>query len=156
MAVHSVLRNHSVAESTFIRTAALRHCHLCPRFNCITQLRAPQMLQSRTNQRKQCMSRSLHYVKSAEPFDFQVEVSVALMNTIIDITRNPCINGTQVKNHHMETLMFVSCCMPFTIFSRHIHTSAYKIQFCHHTFLLIQTLQCVSIWLKYSWKRWQI
>lgn len=53
VAVHSVLRNHSVAESTFIRAAALRRRHLCPHVNCLTQLRAPERLQSRMNQRKQ-------------------------------------------------------------------------------------------------------
>lgn len=44
VAVHSVLRNHSVAESTFIRTAALRRRQLCPHVNWITQLGAPERL----------------------------------------------------------------------------------------------------------------
>lgn len=53
VAVHSLLRHHSVAESTFIRTAARRRLQLCPHISCITQLRAPEGLQGRRNQRKQ-------------------------------------------------------------------------------------------------------
>lgn len=45
VAVHLVLRNHSVAESTFIRTAVLRRHQLCPlHATCITQLRTPERL----------------------------------------------------------------------------------------------------------------
>lgn len=53
VAVHFLLRNHSVAESTFIRTAALKRHHLCPHVNRLTQLRAPEGLRSKTDQRKQ-------------------------------------------------------------------------------------------------------
>lgn len=60
VAVHSVLRNHSMAESTFIRTAALRRRQLCPHVNCITQLRTPERLQSRMNQRKQYIIHALN------------------------------------------------------------------------------------------------
>lgn len=60
VAFHSVLRNLSVAESTFIRTAALSRRQLCPHVNCITQLRAPERLQSRMNQRKQYIIHALN------------------------------------------------------------------------------------------------
>lgn len=52
VAVHSVLRNHSVAESTFIRTAALRRRQFCPHISCIAQIRAPERLQSRAGRTK--------------------------------------------------------------------------------------------------------
>ena len=71
VAVHSVLRNHGVAESTFIRAAAaaaaaaaLRRRQLCPHVTCITQLRAPERLQSRGKPKKtmyySCPKQSLH------------------------------------------------------------------------------------------------
>lgn len=70
--VHSVLRNHSMAKSTFIRTAALRRRNLCHHVNCITQLRAPERLQSRMNQRKQYIIHALnnpytHSIKACWP-----------------------------------------------------------------------------------------
>lgn len=47
VAVHSVLRNHGVAERTLVRTAALRCRHLCPHVDhIIAPLRAPEKLQS--------------------------------------------------------------------------------------------------------------
>ena len=52
VAVHLVLRNHSMAESAFIRAAARRRLQLCPHINCITQPRAPDRLQSKINQKK--------------------------------------------------------------------------------------------------------
>lgn len=75
VAVHSVLRNHSVAESTFVRTAALRRRQLRPHVSCITQLRAPERLQSRRIQRKQYIIHSLN-----NPYT-HVEVSVAFRKT---------------------------------------------------------------------------
>lgn len=48
VAVHSVLRNHGVAERTLVRTAALRRRHLCPHVDhVIAPLRTPEKLQSR-------------------------------------------------------------------------------------------------------------
>lgn len=47
VAVHSVLRNHGVAERTLVRTAALRRRHLCPHVDrIVAPLRAPEKLQS--------------------------------------------------------------------------------------------------------------
>lgn len=51
VAVHSVLRNHGMAESAFIRAAAAAAAaawscrQLRPHINCITQLGAPERLQ---------------------------------------------------------------------------------------------------------------
>lgn len=76
VAVHSVLRNHGVAESTLIRAAAaaaaaaaLRRRQLCPHVTCITQLRAPERLQSRGEPKKtmyySCPKQSLHSLCSS-------------------------------------------------------------------------------------------
>ena len=85
VAVHSVLRNHGVAESTLIRAAAaaaaaaaLRRRQLCPHVTCITQLRAPERLQSRANQRKQCIIHALNnpYTHSVQALGLQVSVAL--------------------------------------------------------------------------------
>ena len=64
VAVHSVLRNHSVAESTFVRAAALRRRQLCPHVNRVAQLRAPERLRRRMNQRKQYIIHALNNTRS--------------------------------------------------------------------------------------------
>lgn len=69
VAVHLVWRNHSIAESTF-RSAALRCLQLCPHSSCITQIRYPDRLQSRMNQRgKKCIIYALNcpYSHSTQP-----------------------------------------------------------------------------------------
>lgn len=79
VAVHLLLRNHSMAESTFIRTAALRRHQLCPHVNYITQHRGPERLQSRMNQRKQYIIHALNnpythsLLKHAGPLGLYVE-----------------------------------------------------------------------------------
>lgn len=53
VAVHSVLRNHSVAERALVRTAALRRRHLCPHVDrIIAPLRAPEKLQGQPEKEK--------------------------------------------------------------------------------------------------------
>lgn len=45
VAVHPLLRNHGMAEGTFVGAAALRRRHLRPHVNCLAQLGPPERLQ---------------------------------------------------------------------------------------------------------------
>lgn len=48
VAVHLLIGNHSVAESAFVRTAALHHFQLRPNISrTITQLRTPERLENK-------------------------------------------------------------------------------------------------------------